>query len=154
MTRGLRLDHPDVAPDGQRAVAVQEGQGMNRLVLVDLPTGTLAALTDFREEELWAYPRWSPNGKWIAVSRWSPGAFFDVLVLDSLGNVVWEVSRDRSIDNAPSWSPDGRWLLWSSDRSGIPNLYAASVDPGSGKTGKQKTDYQHPGWGGIPCGGS
>lgn len=138
LTRGLRVDHPDVAPDGRRAVAVQEGEGTNRLVLVDLSDGTLEPLTEFREQELWAYPSWSPNGKWIAVSRWSPGAFYDVLILDSEGAVVWEVSRDRAIDNAPSWSGDGRWLLWSSDRSGIPNLFAVSVDPVSGEPGSSR----------------
>jgi len=135
LTEGLRVDHPDVAPDGQRAIAVQEGMGTNRLVLVDLADGTLKALTNFEEQELWAYPRWSPNGEWIVVSRWRAGAFFDVLVLDPEGNVAWEVTRDRGIDNAPSWSPDGEWILWSSDQSGIPNLYAVPVDPASGEPG-------------------
>jgi hypothetical protein len=138
LTSEMRLDHPHVAPDGQRAIAVQEGEGTNRLVVVDLSHGALEVLTDFREQELWAYPRWSPNGQWIAVSRWTPGAFYDVVVLDAGGNVVWEVSRDRSIDNSPSWSADGRWLLWSSDQSGIPNLYAVPVDPESGKPGRRR----------------
>ena len=46
VTRGRRLTYADAAPDGARAVAVQEGGGTNRLVLVDLATGDVAPLTD------------------------------------------------------------------------------------------------------------
>ena len=135
VTKGSRLDHPDVAPEGDRAVAVQEGVGSNRLVMVDLPSGKVEPLTDFQEQELWSYPRWSPDGRWIAVSRWRAGAYFDVVLLTPGGKLLWEVTADRGIDNAPAWSPDGRWLLWSSDQSGIPNLYAVPVDPVSGEPG-------------------
>ena len=135
VTEGGRLDHPDVAPDGRRAVAVQEGHGTNRLVMVDLARGSVEPVSDFAAEEHWAYPRWSPDGRWIAASRWRAGAYFDVVILDSRGKLVSAVTQDRAIDNAPSWSPDGRWLLWSSDRSGIPNLFAVPVDSNSGEPG-------------------
>jgi hypothetical protein len=36
--------------------------------------------------------------------------------------------RDVAMDMAPVWSPDGRYVVFSSDRSGIPNLYAADLD--------------------------
>ncbi|MBT8397709.1 MAG: hypothetical protein KJN92_12120, partial [Gemmatimonadetes bacterium] len=51
-----RLDHPDVSPDGRRAVAVQEGFGTNRLVLVDLADGSVEPLSEYVEEALWSYP--------------------------------------------------------------------------------------------------
>lgn len=138
LTEGARLDHPDVAPEGDRAVAVQEEGGSTRLVLVDLGSGTVRPLMDYRPQELWAYPRWSPDGRWIAASRWRAGAYYDVVVLGAEGEVAWEVTRDRAVDNSPAWSPDGRWLLWASDRSGIPNLFAVPVDPSSGEPGPAK----------------
>jgi hypothetical protein len=138
ITEGLRLDHPDVSPDGQSAVAVQEGGGSNRLVWVDLETGVVRPLTDFDPEELWSYPRWSPDGRWIAASRWRPGAYYDVVLLDPEGELLWEVTDERGIDNAPAWGPEGRWLLWSSDRSGIPNLYAVELDQETGKPGPMR----------------
>jgi len=138
LTRGARLDYPDVAPTGEVAIAVQEEGGTNRLVLVGLESGEVQPLNDYDPLTHWAYPRWSPNGKWIAVSRWLPGAFFNLVILDREGRVVHEVTRDRAVDTSPSWSPDGRWLLWSSDQSGIPNLYAVEIDPETGRPGDRR----------------
>jgi hypothetical protein len=135
LTRGARLSFPDVAPDGHVAVAVQEGEGTNRLVLVDLVGGGILPLGDLRLDEHWAYPRYSPDGRWIAASRWRPGARFDLVLLHPDGSEAWVVTDDRAVDTTPAWSPDGRWLLWSSDRTGIPNLFAVEVDPATGAPG-------------------
>lgn len=145
ITEGARVAHPDVAPDGASAVAVQDGEGTNRLVRVGLARGTVEPLGDFTPGVHWAYPRWSPDGRWIAASRWRPGARYDLVILDAEGRVVREVTNDRAVDTRASWSPDGRWLLWSSDRTGIPNVFAVSVDPETGTTGpvRQVTNAIH-----------
>ena len=135
LTHGERLDHPHVHPSGKEAVAVQERGGTNRLVRIDLPGGALKPMTDYEPLVHWAYPRWSPDGRWIAVARWTTGAYFDVILLDSEGRVVQEITRDRAIDTSPAWSPDGRYLLWASDRTGIPNLHAVEIDPQTGAPG-------------------
>ncbi len=135
VTRGARISHPDVSRAGHVALGLQEGEGTNRLVTVDLEDGRVEAVTRFRPNEHWAFPRWSPDGRWIAAIRWRPGAFYDLVILDAAGEVVQEVTADRALDRRPTWSPDGRWLLWSSDRTGIPNLFAVAVDAVSGLTG-------------------
>ncbi len=135
ITRGARLAQPTVSPDGRYAVAVQDGEGTNRLVRVDLSTGAVEPVTDFVATEHWASPSWSPDGRWIAASRWRPGAFYDLFVLDPEGEIVHQVTADRAIDQDATWTPDGRRLLWASDRSGIPNLYAVAFDPVSGEPG-------------------
>jgi hypothetical protein len=103
--------------------------------MVDLTTGEIRPLTAYRPQELWAYPRWSPDGRWLAAARWHAGAYFDVVILSPQGEVVREITQDRAVDNGPVWSPDGRWLLWASDRSGIPNLYAVPIDSDAGTAG-------------------
>jgi hypothetical protein len=135
ITSRARVDHPTPSPDGRSVVAVQSSGGTNRLVKVDLESGAIEGLTPFQEDVYWAYPAWSPDGRWIAASRWSPGAFYDLLVLDAQGRLVRRITNDRSVDQAPAWSPDGRWLLWSSDRSGIPNIYAKEFDLETGEAG-------------------
>ena len=135
ITRGARVDQPTPSPDGRTVVAVQSTGGTNRLVQVDLETGEILGLTPFLGDVHWAFPAWSPDGRWIAASRWTPGAFYDVVVMDPEGQIVSRITNARSVDQAPTWSPDGRWLLWASDRSGIPNIYAREIDPASAAPG-------------------
>ena len=135
ITRGARVDQPTPSPDGRTVVAVQSTGGTNRLVQVDLETGEILGLTPFLADVHWAFPAWSPDGRWIAASRWTPGAFYDVVVMDPEGRIVSRITNARSVDQAPTWSPDGRWLLWASDRSGIPNIYAREIDPASAAPG-------------------
>jgi hypothetical protein len=47
--------------------------------------------------------------------------------VDTLGGVVTEVESSRAVAAAPVWSPDGRYILFSSDRTGITNLYAHEI---------------------------
>ncbi|MBI4544887.1 MAG: PD40 domain-containing protein, partial [Gemmatimonadetes bacterium] len=128
LTRGLRLAEPDVAPDGRRVAAVQSHRGRTRPVVYDIVSGTVQPLREYAEGENWSLPRWSPGGTRVAIGRWRSGGEYDVVLLDTLGALLRELTHDRAIDAAPAWSPDGRYLLFSSDRSGIPNLFAAAVD--------------------------
>jgi len=138
ITHGQRISEPALSADATTAVAVQDGEGGVRLVEVDLSTGALTALTERDASELWTGPALSPDGRWIAASRWTPGGYLDVVVLDRSGTVVHEVTTDRAADTWPTWSPDGTWLVWASDRSGVSDLYGAQVDPASGRSGAPK----------------
>ena len=102
---------------------------------VDLATGVLTALAPAHPDVHWSYPAVSPAGRWIAASRWTPGAFLDVVVLDGAGQIAVRVTEDRALDLAPTWAPDGRTLLWGSDRTEVPNIVAAEVDPAAGTVG-------------------
>jgi hypothetical protein len=126
ITREARLQDPDVSTRG-RTVAVENGGGTNRLVLLDTGGAASRPVTDFDPGVHWALPRFSPAGDRIAVGRWRTGGFYDVVVLDTLGRTLLEVTDEPGISAAPAWSPDGHWLLFWSDRTGIPNLYAAEI---------------------------
>lgn len=132
ITRDARLQQPDVAADGRRIAAVQNEAGTNRLVLVDVGTGAVRPVTEYDDEVHWTLPRFAPDGGRIAAGRWRAGGDHDVVVLDTLGRMVVQVTDSEGISDAPAWSPDGRWLLFWSDRTGIPNLFAAAVGPAGG----------------------
>lgn len=130
LTRGARLTGADVTRDGRRVVAVQTAPaGATRLALYHLASGDLRPLTPEAPDVHWAFPRWAPAGDRIAAGRWRRGEY-DVVVLDTAGAVLHELTRDRAVDAMPAWSADGRYVLFSSDRSGIPNLYAYDLAPG------------------------
>lgn len=140
ITHGQRISYADASPDGRRAVAVQEGDGTNALVIVELSSGEVAPLVPAEPHRHWAFPRWSPDGTRIAAVRWEAPALMDVVVLDEEGNVVAEVTRDRAVDTTPFWSPDGSVLVWSSDRTGIPNLFASTPANGGAPEVRQVTN--------------
>ena len=127
ITDGDRVEDPDVAPDGERIVAVQNGGGATRLVRVLRTTGELQPITRADPAVLWSYPRWSPDGTRIAAARWRRGGEYDIVVIDTLGAVLATVVTGRDVNQSPAWSADGRWVLFSSERTGISNLYAVDV---------------------------
>jgi hypothetical protein len=133
LTRAARLQQPDVHPDTRRIVAVaaaEDPPGSNALVLYDRSTGEQRLLTEASPDVHWSLPRWSPAGDLIVASRWRPGGIYSLLLLDSAGTPLRELTPDRAIDSGATWSPDGRYLLFSSDRTGIPNLFAVEVATG------------------------
>jgi hypothetical protein len=128
LTRGLRIGRPDVAPDGRRVVAVQSDAGRVRLVVLDLVSGRLRPLSDYRADVSFAAPRWSPDGRRIAVARWHAGGDFDLALLDTTGAVLAAFARGPYLVGTPAWTPGGDGVVFWSDRTGIANLY--HLEPG------------------------
>jgi len=127
-----RLQSPDVNAEGNRIVAVEKGELESRLVFLDANGAMLRAVTAAEPGTIWIAPRWSPDGQRIAAGRWQPGGLYDVVVLDTAGQVLVEGPIDQAIDGWPAWSPDGRYVLYHSDRTGIANLYALDTQsPGA-----------------------
>lgn len=126
LTSEARLAEPDARADGA-IVAVQGAPATNRLVRVTME-GVVTPLTPAHPDTQWAEPRWSPRGDRIAAVRWTHGGFGDVVVLDTMGVLLARVTNDRAVDAAPSWSSDGRWIFFSSDRTGVTELYAVPAD--------------------------
>jgi len=132
-----RITQANLEPAGRTLVAVQLGEGSNRLVLLDLETGEISQLTEFAPGVNWGRPRWAPDGALIAAERWVEGRILDLVVLDRAGELISQVTRDAAVDVAPAWSPDGRYLLWAADREGAFDIYAvkwSEVAPESGDT--------------------
>ena len=126
LTRGRRARYPDVSPDGRRVAFVQNSAGTTHLMLADLADveGTARVLLRSRRFEQVFTPRWSPDGRTLAVSRWTEGGYRDVALVDVATGAVQPITHDRAIDSGPAWAPDGQTLYFSSDRTGVANLYA------------------------------
>lgn len=135
LTIGLRARDPHVSPDGTKLVFVMNKLGRTRLAMLDLAKGTsepatekdITPLTQWGVEQ-YETPRFSPDGNRIAVGLWLPGGYRDIRLLDPSGNTVENITHDRAVDVEPAWGRDGRYLYFSSDRSGIFNLYAYEPD--------------------------
>lgn len=150
LSDGLRVDNPAISPDGQRVAFEVNTQGSRRLGVMELPplgTREEAQRIDRRAvriPEVWRAraarpvrfplvqeplsqvytPAWSPDGKLLAMSLWQSGGFRDIVILELATGRLRYVTRDRALDMHPRFSADGRWLYFSSDRTGVFNLYA------------------------------
>lgn len=125
LSYGLRAREPDVSPDGRNVVFTVNRNGHTTLWLADLADieGTRQPLLRRSNFEQVYTPRWSPDGTKIALSTWSKGGYRDVQVYDLQKRTLHAVTRDRAMDTGPTWTPDGKSLLFSSDRTGIANIY-------------------------------
>jgi Tol biopolymer transport system component len=133
LTHGQRLASPDVAPDGRRIAAARSEDGATHLIIHDLESGATRVVGRAGPGEAFHGPRWAPDGSAIAVTRYAGGRV-NVVVLDPATGVATSITDDDALDSAPAWSPDGRWIVFWSDRTGIPNLFAAPA-PGSPDAG-------------------
>ncbi len=128
ITQGRRVLSVDASPDGKTLAVVTNSRGTTTLWLVSVnPEGKLGTwervLPEVAFEQVFT-PRFSPDGRKIAMSRWTTGGYRDIYIWDLEERTLERVTRDRALDLQPSWSPDGSKLYFSSDRTGIFNIYS------------------------------
>jgi hypothetical protein len=128
LTRGARLSIPDARSDGL-IVAMQTVPAGTRLALVSSDGRQITPITSGGPDEQWAEPRWSPDGRHIATIRWTIGGTSEVVVVDTAGTIRAILIRERAVVSTPSWSRTGRSVYFSSDRTGITNLYRVDFVP-------------------------
>ena len=100
-------------------IANEDGSGARRL-------------TDNVAREV--YPRFSPNGKWIAFSSDREGNY-DVYVVPAEGGKPRQLTFNSASDSVVGWTPDGKRIIFASSRDkgvfpGVTTLWEISVDGG------------------------
>lgn len=132
LTHGERAQQPDVSPDGDHVVYTSNHRGTTALFERSLARPEEAPHCLFRPlrfEQVYA-PRYSPDGQTIAFSWWRRGGRRDIALYHRDTGQIERVTDDVVLDLSPTFSPDGRYLVWSSDRTGVNNLYARDLVEG------------------------
>lgn len=132
LTTGWRAREPDISPDGRRVTFTTNLAGTTHLWVAELRDveGTARRLIENERFDQVFNPRFSPDGRTIAVSRWQRGGYRDVQLIDVATGRVAPITHDRALDVSPAWSADGRTLYFSSDRTGVANIYAFRLATG------------------------
>src|ERR1041384_8672752 len=78
-----------------------------------------------------AYPRFSPDGKWIAFSSDRNGNL-DVFIIPAGGGTAKQLTFHSADDAVLGWTPDSRAVLFSSQRGEdfMARMYTISIDGG------------------------
>ena len=131
LTWGLRALDPAVSPDGKRvAFSLNHNSQMDLAVMPLEPGATPEVVWRGERFDQAQTPCFSPDGKQIVFSAWTRGGYRDLLLLDLASRQVTRLTHDRALDLDPLFTRDGRWIIFSSDRTGIYNLYALEVEGG------------------------
>lgn len=134
LTHGARVREPDVSPDGNWLTYVTHHAGTSTLRLAELddrsrPVRSRRLVPSAHYEQAYT-PRFSPDGEQVAYSVWTQGGYRDIRIADVGTGRFQQITRDRALDQQPTFSPDGRLLFFTSDRTGIANVYAFVRDTG------------------------
>jgi TolB protein len=103
-------DAPDWSPDGTRILfrAVSRAQRHSGNLYTIRPDGTgLRQLTRYPPRKTVGLGSFSPDGKWIAFSRFSDTPYPAAYVMRATGSGVRRVSRDSAV-YTPDWGPRRR----------------------------------------------
>jgi hypothetical protein len=98
--------------------------GTNRLVKVDMHGQATPIVAD---DKSYSYPRYSPDGRKIAVAIATAGQR-DIWIMDVAGQTVSRLTSGGSINDRPEWSPDGKRVLYRTDRSARSAIWWRSAD--------------------------
>jgi WD40-like Beta Propeller Repeat len=148
LTSETRLQDPDLSPDGSTLVCVQNRPGHRDLVLVPLkpdttsvtPAGSTAVsgfsrtvtITPLIAEPDIQFdgPKWSPDGRSIAVERHRLDGAPEIVVVDVATKAVRVVAASpRTRFTTPAWRPDGMAVVAAvAAEEQTFNLFEFSVD--------------------------
>jgi Tol biopolymer transport system component len=110
----------DVSRSG-RLACFQLGDGAIRLVTAALDGSDSRVLLP-ASAGYHRYPRWSPDGNWIAFER-GDGLRYDIFVVPAAGGDARQLTHDRTIIDGIAWSPSSAGVVFGSSRgSTIPYL--------------------------------
>ncbi len=130
LTHGKRFLSPAVSPDGRTIVCVTDSDGTTNLVTLGIDGTSMKPLTTYAQGEQVYNPVWSPDGQHI---------LFDYSIKDGR-DVAWIRPDGTGLqvlvagpDDARSgaFTPDGSHIVFSSDRTGIFNLYRYDIATGA-----------------------
>ena len=130
LTNNKRLYSIDISPDNSEIIAVQTYLPGNRLVVLDSRSGVIQQFINF-EKYIVLNPRWSPSGNKIAMILQDSTGITNIAVYDLKSN-KWRYIYKPNLnqDNHPCWSHDEKYIYFSSDQSGVFNIWATEVMTG------------------------
>ncbi|MFN7984017.1 MAG: hypothetical protein U0Q11_19385 [Vicinamibacterales bacterium] len=134
-----RMQDPDITPDGHHIVVTKQRGDRRELLILDLGTreGTgevprVENVAAFLGDPLTSFsaPRWSPDGRLIAVERRRAGALPEGVIVDVASRqIVHVLASPGTRIVTPTWRPDGGAIVAAADFGGQPfDLYEFALD--------------------------
>ena len=105
----------DVSPIDGRLALFRLAKERIQLVTAPADASQFDLVTEFAPNTYYLYPRWSPDGKWIAFQR-GDTIRFDIFVAPADGGRPRQLTRDNTMMSGFAWLPDSTGIVYSSSR--------------------------------------
>lgn len=115
-----------MAPDGSNVLFAFPEKGIEQQIFsLSVDGKTKKAITTGGGYD--CYPRYSPDGRWIAFCS-TRNDNFDVFTMTASGEQLYRLTEHEGLDTRPAWSPDGKQLAFTSLRAGNYDIYTVNID--------------------------
>ncbi|MBS1523910.1 MAG: PD40 domain-containing protein [Bacteroidetes bacterium] len=104
------------SPDSKKFAFSVFSHGRNRMLIVDIPSGSVVDNISMEKAEQFSNLSWSPDGKNIVVQGMADGQS-DLYMYNFDTKKVTQLTNDKFSDYQPSFSRDGRRIIFTSDRT-------------------------------------
>jgi Tol biopolymer transport system component len=104
------------SPDSKKFAFSVFSHGRNRMLIVDIPNGSVSADISMEKAEQFSNLTWSPDGNNIVCQGMSDGQS-DLYMYSFDTKKVRQLTNDKYSDYQPSFSRDGRKIIFTSDRT-------------------------------------
>jgi Tol biopolymer transport system component len=105
----------DVGTSG-RITAFRLADKQTELITASLDGSDARTVARFNEAVYFKYPRWSPDGQWIAYQR-GDGVRWDVFAVAAGGGTPQQLTRENGQIHGLAWLPDSGGIVYSSSRA-------------------------------------
>lgn len=130
ITKGARIGDPDFSPDERAIVGVKNSDGTHRIVMVDADGANERVLYAAEKGTQFYGPHFSPDGRELLFGIFYEGTR-DIAAVGADGSNFRYVLQTPNDERDAAWTRDGGKIVFSSDRTGVFNVY--SLDPASGE---------------------
>lgn len=121
------LGGADVSQTDGRLAFFRLAKGGIQLVTGRPDGGGFDVVAAFPPVTYYLYPRWSPDGRWIAFQR-GDSVRFDIFMAPATGGEPRQLTRDNNMMSGFAWLPDSTGIIYSSSRGGtMPYLPTLSL---------------------------
>ena len=106
----------DINPSNGRLALFQLAKQGIQLVTAAMDGSQSDVVAEFTPTTYYLYPRWSPDGRWIAFQR-GDNIRFDIFVVPASGGEPQQLTHDNNLMSGFAWLPSSAGIIFSSSRS-------------------------------------